>query len=161
MQHFKNICCCLVTESCPTLCDPLDCSPPGSSVHCISQARILERVAISSFKGSSQPRARTHNSCIKNISIAWHKWIAALQLWSLTKSACRVLKKKKIQILLHTKKLIKLVWCDAYIQWGWRLAGREAYQGEDPRECNRCDYQQVTELDQPLNLSFYLAYVCS
>ena len=95
MQHFKNICCCLVTESCPTLCDPLDCSSPGSFVHWISQARILERVAISSFKGSSQPRAPTHNSCIKNISIPWHKWIAALQLWSLTKSACRELKKKK------------------------------------------------------------------
>ena len=37
---------CLVTQSCPTLCDPLDCSPPGSSVHGISQARILEWVAM-------------------------------------------------------------------------------------------------------------------
>ena len=37
----------LVTQSCPTLCDPMDCSPPGSSVHGILQARILERVAIS------------------------------------------------------------------------------------------------------------------
>ena len=36
-----------VTQSCPTLCDPVDCSPPGSSVHGIFQARILERVAIS------------------------------------------------------------------------------------------------------------------
>ena len=33
---------CLVTQSCPTLCDPMDCSPPGSSVHWILQARILE-----------------------------------------------------------------------------------------------------------------------
>ena len=40
-------CCCLVTKSCPTLCDPMDCSPLGSSVHGISQARILEQVAIS------------------------------------------------------------------------------------------------------------------
>ena len=37
----------LVTELCPTLCDPIDCSPPGSSVHGIFQARILEWVAIS------------------------------------------------------------------------------------------------------------------
>ena len=37
----------LVTQSCPTLCDPTDCSPPGSSVHGILQARILEWVAIS------------------------------------------------------------------------------------------------------------------
>ena len=35
-------CCCLVAKSCPTVCDPMDCNPPGSSVHGISQARILE-----------------------------------------------------------------------------------------------------------------------
>ena len=40
--------CCLVAQSCPTLCDPVDCSLPGSSVHGISQARILEWDAISS-----------------------------------------------------------------------------------------------------------------
>ena len=51
-------------QSCPTLCDPLDCSPPGSSVHGISQARIQEWVAIFSSKGSSRPRDRTHISCI-------------------------------------------------------------------------------------------------
>ena len=38
----------LVAKSCPTLCDPMNCSPPGSSVHEISQARILEWIAISS-----------------------------------------------------------------------------------------------------------------
>ena len=45
----------LVTQSCPTLCNPIDCSPQGSPVHGILQARILEWVAIS-FKGSSQLR---------------------------------------------------------------------------------------------------------
>ena len=53
----------VVAKSCLTLCEPMDYSPPGSSVHGISQARILEWVAISS-KGSSQPRDRTHVSCI-------------------------------------------------------------------------------------------------
>ena len=43
-------------------CDPMDCNPPGSSVHEISQARILEWVAISSSKGSS-PRDQTRVSC--------------------------------------------------------------------------------------------------
>ena len=43
-------CCAKLPQSCPTLCDPMDCSPPGSSVHWISQARILEWVAIS-FSG--------------------------------------------------------------------------------------------------------------
>ena len=44
---------CLVTQSCPTLCDPMDYSPPGSSVHGILQARIVEWVAISPSRGSS------------------------------------------------------------------------------------------------------------
>ena len=46
----------LVTQSCPTLCDPMDYSKPGSSIDEISQARLLERVAISFSRGSSQPR---------------------------------------------------------------------------------------------------------
>ena len=41
----------LVTQSCPTLCDPMDCSPPDSSVHGILQARILEKVAIPFSRG--------------------------------------------------------------------------------------------------------------
>ena len=53
-----------VAQSCLTLCDPVDCSPPGSSVHGILQARILEWVAISFSRGSSRPRDRTQVSCI-------------------------------------------------------------------------------------------------
>ena len=47
--------CYLVAKLCPTLCNPMDCSPPGSSVHGIFQARILEWVAISFSKVSSGP----------------------------------------------------------------------------------------------------------
>ena len=57
-------CCCSVTQSCPTLCDPMDCSLPGSSVHGIFQARILEWVAISFSEGSSQPKDRTCVFCV-------------------------------------------------------------------------------------------------
>ena len=46
-------------QLCLTLRDPMDCSPSGSSVHGIFQARILEWVAISSSRGSSQPRIQT------------------------------------------------------------------------------------------------------
>ena len=46
---------CLISQSCLTLCDPMDCSPPGSSVHGILQARILEWVAMPSSRGSSSP----------------------------------------------------------------------------------------------------------
>ena len=45
-----------VAQLCLTLCDPMDCNPPGSSVHGIFQARVLEWIAISFSRGSSQPR---------------------------------------------------------------------------------------------------------
>ena len=51
-------------QLCPTLCNPMDCSLPGSSVHGILQARILEWVAISFSRGSSKPRDQTQVSCI-------------------------------------------------------------------------------------------------
>ena len=53
-----------VAQSCLTLCDPVDCSPPGFSVHGILQARILKWVTISFSRGSSQPRDRTQVSRI-------------------------------------------------------------------------------------------------
>ena len=61
--RFLFGCCGLVAQSCLTLHDPMDCSPPGSSVHGISQARILEWVAIPFSRGSSGPRDRTRVSC--------------------------------------------------------------------------------------------------
>ena len=57
-------CCCLVAKLCWTLCDPMDCSPPGSSVHGILQAKILEWVAMSLSRGSSWPKDQTCISCI-------------------------------------------------------------------------------------------------
>ena len=60
MQSVK----CEVAQSCPTLCDPMDCIPSGSSVYGILQARILEWVAISFSRGSSQSRDRTQVSHI-------------------------------------------------------------------------------------------------
>ena len=54
----------LVTQPCLTLCNLMDRSLSGSSVHRISQARILQWVAIPFFRGSSQPRVLTWVSCI-------------------------------------------------------------------------------------------------
>ena len=51
-----SVCVLSRVQLCPTLCDPMDCSLPGSSVHGISQARILGCIAISSSRGSSQPK---------------------------------------------------------------------------------------------------------
>ena len=53
-----------VAQSCPTLCEPMDCSLPGSSVHGIFQAVVLDWVAIPFSRGSSQPRDRTQVSHI-------------------------------------------------------------------------------------------------
>ena len=79
-NHFltTSCCCCWVAKSCLTLCDPTDCSPPGSSVHGILQARILEWVAISFSRGSSRPRDWTCVSCLsctgKQILYHWVTW---------------------------------------------------------------------------------------
>ena len=54
-----------VAQSCPTLCDPVDCSLPGSSVHGILQARILEWVTISFSRGSSQPRIESRSPALQ------------------------------------------------------------------------------------------------
>ena len=54
-------------RSCPTLCNPMDCSPPGSSVCGILQARILEWVAIPTSRVSSKCRDQTHISCVSCI----------------------------------------------------------------------------------------------
>ena len=57
----NNVCVCSVIQPCPILCDPMDCSPPGSSVHGILQARILEWVAIFFFSGIFQTAQYTWN----------------------------------------------------------------------------------------------------
>ena len=79
-------------QLCPTLCNPMDCSLPGSAVHGILQARRLEWVAISSSKRSSQLRDRTHIPHIARwILYHWATWEAheergELKRWSQQKS---------------------------------------------------------------------------
>ena len=58
---------CTQSLFCPILWDPVDCSSPGSSVHGILQARILEQIAIFFSRGSFWPRDQTHISCISCI----------------------------------------------------------------------------------------------
>ena len=95
------MCCCLVTKSCLTLCNPMGCNPPVSSVHGFSQARILEWVAISYSKGSPSPRDQTcisctggqipyhwatrgaHLMCQATLKIKFNKWILQHITWTL------------------------------------------------------------------------------
>ena len=74
----------VVQLSCPALCDPMDCSPPHSSVRGILQARILEWVAISSSRGSSWPRDWTWVSHIAFFTV----W-ATGEAWQSTMLTCR------------------------------------------------------------------------
>ena len=69
VYQTRGTCVCLsvcvsVAQSCPTLCHPVDCSPPGSSVHGILHPRILEWVVIPFCRGFSHPRDRTQVSSI-------------------------------------------------------------------------------------------------
>ena len=74
--------CMLSRQSCPTPCNPMDCTLPGSSVRGILQARILEWVSISFSKGFSQPRDGTEISCIAGRFFTdWARREAPVLLW--------------------------------------------------------------------------------
>ena len=73
----------LIIQSCLTLCDPMDWGLPGSSVHGILQARILEWVAVSFSRRSSQPRDLTQVSCTAGrLSHLSHKGVLWLEVYS-------------------------------------------------------------------------------
>ena len=76
-QHAtSSLCACSAAQMCPTLCDPMYCSLPGSSVHGILQVRILKWVVISSSSGSCWPRDWTHVSCIfRQFLYHWVTWV--------------------------------------------------------------------------------------
>ena len=85
-----------VTQSCPTLCDPMDHSPPGSSVRGILQARILEWVAISFSRRSSPPKDWTCVSGIgRQILYHWATWeVPFLLPWAYNLIACTLANRK-------------------------------------------------------------------
>ena len=92
-----------LSQSCPTLFNPMNCSLPGSSVHGILQARILEWVATSFFRGSSKPRDRTQVFCIAGIFFTLWTIREALS----TQFCCKpkiVLQKKKNKKTVYKKK---------------------------------------------------------
>ena len=64
-----TLCCSSVAQSYQTLCDPMGCSPPGSSVRGILQERILEWVAMPFSRGPSLPRDRAHGPCVSGSSL--------------------------------------------------------------------------------------------
>ena len=85
LDHVPRPYSCVCAQSCPTLCDPINCSPQGSYVHGISQARILEWVAISSSKGSSWSRDQTPSFQADSLPLSHQRGpnpsILALNIW--------------------------------------------------------------------------------
>ena len=81
------ICMCSVTMLCPTICRPMDCSPPGSSAHEIFQARILEWVAISFFNGICIMKPKngdniyTYKEICKRLLITLWNGCLIVELW--------------------------------------------------------------------------------
>ena len=91
---IRDICCSLVTKSLSTLCNPMDCSPLGSSVYRILQARILEWVTISFSRGSTQGRDWTHVSSIG-------RWV--LYHWNIIRDISEYFLKRKIVKLVYSR----------------------------------------------------------
>ena len=84
-QRWRSICVCLVPQSCPTLCNPMDCSPPGSSVHEDSPGKNIGVGCHASSRGSSQPRDWTQVSCIAGrffiITVQFSRSVMSDSLW--------------------------------------------------------------------------------
>ena len=97
---FKR--CCLRAkslQSCLTICDPMACSPPGSSIHGILQARVLDWVASSYSRGHSWPKDWTHISCVSCIG----RWILYYcDIWE-----AQVTNSIKTLKMVHVKKSLK------------------------------------------------------
>ena len=94
----------LVTQSCWTLYYPVDCSPPGFSVHGILQAKILQWVAIPSSRGSSQPRDQIQVSHIAGrFFIVWATWFFIVSEY-LKISMCFKMEKYQSKSSLKKKK---------------------------------------------------------
>ena len=98
IYHLKLSCVCVLTvQSCPALCDPVDCNPSGSLSTGILQARILEWVAIPFSRGSSQPRDQTQVSCIAD---------RFFTLWAIREASnCHVYPENCLELSPHSGNL--------------------------------------------------------
>ena len=102
----------LVAQSCLTLCDPMDCSPPDSTLHGILQARILEYAAISFSRGSSQPRDWTRLSHTAGRRFTYWATVKPMGVSSWTPWSKRG----------NAAKLHECAQLDPWPLWPWRMS---------------------------------------
>ena len=118
-----------VIQSCPTLCNPMGWSLPGSSVHGILQARVLEWVAISFSRGSSWPRDRTQVSCI--VSRRYTIWATSIN------------------------KFFPISLASRMVMWPvWPIGGKHM---SHCRQWGQCSLRKVTERAVDIHLPFSAA----
>ena len=134
-------CCCLVTKSCPTLWDSTECSPPGSSLYGILQARKLGWIAIPFSRGYSQPMDQTRVSYIG-------RWILyCLATWEALGSVKYIVQVKTGQCLAHTRGSKNVCWINKIVALGktskggrWKQMKSEKWRwwkrGEKKQRCN-------------------------
>ena len=91
MSYTLHSVCVWVAQLCPTLWNPMDCGPPGSSVYGILQARILKWVDIAFFRGSSQPREWTSSPALQADSFTIWATGQALIQWSPTQCCMSII----------------------------------------------------------------------
>ena len=108
-----------VAQSCPTLCNPVDCSLPGFSVHGILQARVLEWVAISFSRGSSQPRDRTQ---------VFHNGGRCFNLWATREyTLVHIREKYRMNLILNSMLVTFLKYMLKYFSSNSRYTSEEVH----------------------------------
>ena len=115
-------------QPCPTLCDPMDYSPPGSSVHGSLQARILECIAISFSRGSSWPRDLTQVSCIAGRHFSIWATREAQKHYIVFKVLELQLQHQSFQIrciMYYKLKWVMCMYCDEWLTSGTVLSAAD------------------------------------
>ena len=126
-----------VAQSCPNLCDPMDCSLQGSSVHGIFQARVLEWVAISFSRGSSRSRDRTQVSHIADSRFTIWATREARRKGTRYEREINVIQKESDQILWVCALFYPLYPCSEVNQpEGWKAQNHETTVGIWPNGWN-------------------------
>ena len=130
---------CVPAPLCSTLCDPMDCSPPGFSVHEILQARILAWVAVPFCRGSSRPRDQIRVSCVK---IKYHYMKITCRNGNLDS----ILKSRDITLPTKVHLVKAMVFSSSHV-WMWELDYKESWAPK-----NWCFWTVVLKtLESPLD----------
>ena len=133
-------------QLCPTLCNPMGCSPPGSPVHGILQARILEWIAVSSSRGSSWPRNEL--ASLRSPALAGGFFTTAILshqcTGSFSKTAWSSLKRASPETL-STSVQAKL--CAALVLSGLPWTARPPENWLNPRGLAECEVQMNSHLN--------------